>query len=227
MRSALAAIAVLLATAMPVAAATPEDLARAREIYGAGTVAFEAQMYGDAEQAFRDVLRILQNPAAWYDIALTLEKQRKWGPAADGYATYLRDVQRPKSRARLEKRIGELRGRATRQAELDAALNAARPEGSGAPLLSAPGNEVMKLGEADDSLLGFGEAGAELAPAVDNGPEQVPIWKKWWLWAAVGGAVLAAAIITIAVVATRGPAPLEKTTFGEFGPGASGALLTF
>lgn len=221
MRSAIACAATLLLAARVLAAPSPEELARAKQIYAVGATAFAAQLYPDAEQAFREVYEILHAPNLLYNLALTLERERKWGPAADAYEGFLRDTRGGKDRRVIEKRTAELRARAARQEESAASK---QPEVE-APASSAPGNGVLKMEESDDA-----PPAAVLAtppPRADEA-EKKPLYKKWWLWAAVGGAVAAAAVIAVAVVAggASGP-PGAMTTFPDFGPGAAGPLVRF
>ncbi len=211
--------------------ASTDPMVRAREVYDVGVNAYNQQFYSDAETAFREVFDLIHSPEVLFDIALCQEKQRKWGAAAQTYETYLRDSHKVKDRKRIEARIAELHGRQQRQDELDAALHSGKP----APhdVATSPGNEVMKMGEVEDGLLGFGEAtGGDEKPAIDvnRNDHQVdtggtPVYKKWWLWTIVAVVAVAAAV-TIAVVATSGGSP-EMTTFPDIGPGAKGLLLRF
>jgi len=220
------------------APAAGDPMVRAREVYQVGVDAYNQQFYGDAEKAFREVYDLIHSPEVLFDISLCLEKERKWGPAAATLETYLRDSHKVKDRHKLEKRIDELKGRAARQEEMDAAINSGKP----APheVATSPGNEVMKMGsENEDGLLGFGEAsGEEQKPAattnnnavvekkVDSGEGQTPVYKKWWLWTAVAAAVIVVAVVVIAVEVAGSGTP-AATTFGDIGPGAHGLLLRF
>src|SRR5258706_6638032 len=171
-------VALLFVLAFPVAAAaqlpdpapaSKDPMIRAREVYDVGVNAYNQQFYSDAETAFREVYDLIHSPEVLFDIALCLEKERKWGPAAATYETYLRDSHKVKDRKRIEARVAELHGRQQRQEELDAALKSGKP----APheVATSPGNEVMRMGQVEDGLLGFGEAtGGDERPAVDVNP---------------------------------------------------------
>ena len=214
------------AAASPERKLSPEENARARELYSGGAAAFRGGMYHDAEIAFREVYHFSHSPELFYDIALCLERQRKWGPAADTFAAYLKESRRAPDRKKIEARIADLRGRASRQADIDAAT--ARGEAPPPEQVSTlPGNQVMKLGETEQGLLGFGEAG-DAAPEPAKA-EPTPVYKKWWLWTAVGGgaAVILAVGVGAGVAASSRPG-FSPATFPDFGPGASSSgLLQF
>lgn len=59
--------------------------------------------------------------------------------------------------------------------------------------------------------------GAPAQPAPAPAPETTPITHRWWLWTAVGVAVVAAAGVTYAVVHDPGPATLPAVTCGTTG----------
>jgi hypothetical protein len=57
-----------------------------------------------------------------------------------------------------------------------------------------------RVGEDDESALAI-----DLTPEVPDEPEERdPLYKKWWLWAAIGGVVVVGAVIGIAVAASGG-----------------------
>lgn len=224
MRSAFAFTFVLCLLGVRASAApTPEQLRQAREVYAVGATAYAAQLYPDAEQAFRDVYALIHSPNVLYNLALTLEKQHKWGPAAEAYEGFLRDTRGGRDRHAIEKRAEEMRARAQRQEE--SALPKVEAE---TPAPSVAGNAVMKMEEPDDGLRGMDTSAPPNSPAVGEG-EKKPLYKKWWLWVAIGGALVVAAVITAIVVVGNGSggAPAAATTFPDFGPGAHGPLLRF
>lgn len=54
----------------------------------------------------------------------------------------------------------------------------------------------------------------------DTGERPTPIYKKWWLWTAVGAVVVAAVVIPVAVVESQG----RWSNLPDQGPGAHAAL---
>ncbi len=212
-------LALLLATPAG-AAPSAADLQRAKEISTAGTAAFNAELYPDAEQAFRDVYELTHSPSAVYNLALTLDKEKKWGAAADAYDQYAREASAipAKDRRAIERRAEELHRRADRQEEV-----AAPESGPQVPASSVPGNGTLEMSTTDEKPIAI-DAAVPVAQPADEGAR--PIYKRWWLWTAVAAVVVAGAV-TVAVVATRPAAgELPSTTFPAFGPG-SAALLQF
>src|SRR5207247_10897399 len=65
---------------------------------------------------------------------------------------------------------------------------------------SAPGTPTPPPAEPAPTTTAAAPA---LAPAPPEKP-RTPIYKKWWLWTAVGAVVLVAVIVPVAVVETRG-----------------------
>jgi hypothetical protein len=57
-----------------------------------------------------------------------------------------------------------------------------------------------RVGEDDESAIAI-----DLTPEVPDEPaERDPLYKKWWLWAAIGGVVVVGAVVAIAVAASGG-----------------------
>jgi hypothetical protein len=215
-------VALLAALASP-ARGDGSSEAQARGAYAQGVEAFGQQKYDVAELSFLRVYDLTHSPEVLYDLAVVLEKQHRWGEAAERYQAYLRDSIRVRDQARIRARIADLVGRQKRQDEMDRAMN----EGRAAPseVAQAPGNQVLALDEAE---LRPPDATPPPEP-VRTAPVQQPLverpaaaphwWRRWWFWTAVGAVVAAAAVVTIAVVATRG-AGESPTTFHDIGPGA-------
>jgi tetratricopeptide (TPR) repeat protein len=54
-------------------------------------------------------------------------------------------------------------------------------------------------------------------PPQGTTPEATPVWKRWWLWTAVGGVAAVGLAVGLGVGLTREPAP-PSTTFGTARP---------
>ncbi len=232
-------VAVLLLAAPAPARAdelTLEQMEEAREKYADGNTFFQKGNFVQAEASFRRCYELMKSPSLLYDVALSLEKQRRWRAAADTYEAYLHDAgPRAKNPRRLEKRIAELRVRATRQEELE---SVARPavRDQGAP--NEAGNEVMPFESGEGRLL---DLSGEEMPAVpgteaarggagsssSSSPSSSPGEKKLkpWVWGVIGAgvAVLAGVGVGVGIGVSRArPAP---TTYPEVGPGLESAVL--
>jgi hypothetical protein len=216
-------VLLLLSTAVAHAdGGAPIDEAHAA--YRDGVAAFNAGRYDVAELHFLRVYDLTHSAEVLYDAAVVAEKQHRWGDAAERYREYLRDSVKVRDRARIRARIDDLEGRQRRQEEVDKALNEGRtpPEA----VAAAPGNVPILIEE--DALDPDAAATPPVAPPVAapapaqqpvHAADGRPIYKKWWLWAAVGAVVLVAAIVAIAVPLSRAPGE-APTTFPDIGPGA-------
>ena len=193
-----------------------EQMEEARDAYRQGSEAYQKGDFVVAEQRFRHCYDLLHSASLLNDLALSLEKQRKWRAAADTFEAFLHDSRKLKDKRRIEKHVVELRARALRQEEI-AAVVRPRVREQGEP--TTPGNEVVHYAEGEDRLLGFGEAESK-----QESPQPGVEKKRTrpWVWALVaGGAVLVVgAGIGVAVAATRSSGP-ARTDLGDFGVGAS------
>lgn len=193
-----------------------EQMEDARDAYRVGSEAFQKGDFPAAEARFRRCYDLLHSPSLLYDLALSVERQRKWRAAADTFEAFLHDSRKVKDRRRLERHVAELRERALRQEELASVV---RPvvRDQGAP--TAPGNEVVHYADGEDRLLGFGEA--SVPQHADDGDRQ-PRRKRWWVWALVAGGavVVVGAGVGVALAATHSSGA-ARTDLGDFGVGAS------
>lgn len=120
----LALVALALATASPhvtfAQTKSPKaaDDARARELYQEGDAAYAEGRYEDALAAFEEAHRLSGRPRLLFNIGNALERLGKLGEAADALEKYLPSA-KPGERDVLEKRIRNLRKRATPTAKVE------------------------------------------------------------------------------------------------------------
>ena len=69
-----------------------------------------------------------------------------------------------------------------------------------------------RVGDDDEQIIG--SDGQLVSADPDEEDEGDPLWKKWWLWAAVGGALVVGAVVT-AVVLTRDDNELGQSPNGQ------------
>ncbi len=205
---------------------SPETLTKAHEVYQAGATAYRDGFYADAERAFRDVYELIGTPEVLYNIAVALEKQRKWGPAASVLQAYLRDSKREKDPRAIAARIVELHQRQQEQDEQDAIERRKPPSESPQPV---PNEATHRQQMAALGLRGVDweasppprSMAVSLLPSAAPPPptEVVPLYRRWWLWVAIGGMVAAATTVAVALsVSASRTAPNHP--FPDFGPGA-------
>ena len=92
-----------------------EQMEDARESYRVGSEAYQKGDFVAAESRFRHCYDLLHSPSLLNDLALSLEKQRKWRAAADTFEAYVHDSRKVKDKKRIEKHVVELRVRSERQ----------------------------------------------------------------------------------------------------------------
>jgi tetratricopeptide (TPR) repeat protein len=175
------------------AAARDERTARAR--FEQAREAFGAGRYEEALGLFRESHALSHKPVLLYNIANTLDRLRRDQEAIPAYERYLTELPEADNRAQVESRLVVLR----RSAEEQEARRAILP--SPAQLAAA------SVGPA-----------ADLTPTSAPANDAQPLRKKWWLWTAVGSAVVAAVVVG-AMLATQsdpeprtGPLLLDSTT---------------
>src|SRR5262249_61574174 len=106
---------VAVLAARPAVAASPEEKAKARELYQSGLVHYDLKEYGEALKAFKDAYRVVQDPAFLYNIAQCHRRLGQNPAALDFYRNYLRRSPSAPNRGEVEPRIQELE-HATQQA---------------------------------------------------------------------------------------------------------------
>lgn len=71
-----------------------------------------------------------------------------------------------------------------------------------------------QVGEDSETIIGDGGEVIEGGGGEEDGDEAKPLWKEWWLWAAVGAVVVAGVIVT-AVVVAGGDSDLGQNPNGQ------------
>jgi tetratricopeptide (TPR) repeat protein len=178
MRSGVVLIAVLVCA--PARADQDED---ARVLYESGRVAFEQGHAQQAYDAFRKAYMISQRAALLVNMAAALEQLDRPHDAAEALRSYLRVVPDDTDRPRIELRIRALE---EKQRLLDEDRRAHAPPPPPPPSLTL----VVPV------------------PPPPAPPPKPPIYKRWWLWAIVGGVAAGTAValgVTLSSPATSYP----------------------
>jgi tetratricopeptide (TPR) repeat protein len=131
--------------------AAPEDDERARIHFESGRAHFEEGAYERAIEEFESAYELSHRPELLMNIASAHERLGRWGEAADFMERYLRDATEVENRDALERRIANLRARAS-----------GGDTGTGEDPDPAPtggGSDARTIG----AVVAFGTAGAGLA----------------------------------------------------------------
>lgn len=172
---------VMLVVACGTASAEDAETRQAKQTYKEGVRLYDAHEYKDALAAFKRASRKYESPMLFYNIA---QCQRELGDkkaAVEFYKKYLDARPKAADRERIELVIGDLEK--SLQEEEDA-RNAPPPPPAAAPSPAKDDSSVTP------------EPATQAAPT-----ETTPIYKRWWLWAAVGAVVVIIAAVAIGVAA--------------------------
>lgn len=188
-------------------AATPEQIAQARQHYKKGLVHFELREHTQALKEFKDAYRYVQDPVFLYNIAQCHRLLGQSPEALNFYRNYLRRAPTAGNRAEVAKRIEEL--------EKDLAATPPPPEPPRAPAPvtplpsgpPAPPPIAVERPRVDLTLPPPAPTApplfVETAPHADGGAEPSPFYAKWWFWTTVGVVVAGAAAVGL-MAAGRG-----------------------
>jgi tetratricopeptide (TPR) repeat protein len=178
--SRLSYVLVILLVATRVYAA--DDPNSARTLFMSGTKHFDLGEYEQALSDFKEAYRIKDDPVLLYNIGQCQRMLKHNEDALRAYKTYLSRATDAVNRADVERKI------ATLQEAIDKQNRAAESP----PRDQAPPPSVVAP-----------PAPAPVVVAVAPAPERTPVYKRWWLWTAVGGVVVAGVAVGLGVGLTQ------------------------
>lgn len=180
-------LAALLVASPAFADPTPQDTAQARTLFDDGTAAYKLGDFPKALAAYEAAYKLFPAPQFLFNIAQCHFQLQNWERAEFFFEGYLREVPDAGNRALVEELIGEARTNAAAKRDADKRkldLERERFE------LERRTKEREER-EAD--------ARAKLALQTRPVETSAPVYKKWWFWTVVGGAVAGATLTAIAV----------------------------
>lgn len=202
MLSKIAIVALLIAWA-PLANAQP-DKARAREYYREATQHYKLGEYTEALAAFKLAYRSFEDPSFLFNIGQCLRQLNEKQEAIRFYKTYLHDAPNTPDREEVEHTIAMLQDALEKE-------NAAKK----AP---PPATQLAQPSEATSTTTKPTTTAPALVATSSAPPTRRPVYKRWWLWTAVG-VVVAAGAVGLGVGLSQAPsAPMVMTTNGTFKP---------
>ncbi len=200
---ALSLLLSMLVAVTALAQSEPERV-KARQLYQRARQHYNLGEFADALRDFKEAYRNYEEPSLLFNIGQCERQLDHKREAAAAYRAYLRNAGDVPNRKEVEDII----------ALLDKAIadeSAARKQPSQEPLpmpaTPAPtGTPTTPPAESATAVT------ASATPA----PARTPVYKRWWLWTAVG-VVAAGAAVGLGVGLTRTPAPpTANTDFGTF-----------
>ena len=193
MRTLMLALALLVAG--PVMAAPDEVTASAKRYFASGSKHFDLGEYSDALADFKEGYRLKDDPVFLYNIAQCQRLLNQNVEAVRTYKAYLRRQPDAANRVEVERKITALE---EAQRSQEKATTAPPNHLLSPDVRSAPTGETTARPNAATMTPDNAVATTEPAPA------RTPLYKKWWLWTAVGALLVGAAVGTgVGVAASR------------------------
>jgi tetratricopeptide (TPR) repeat protein len=225
MRLAIAAL-IVVATC---AAARADDVVKAQAAYHAATQHYDLGEYREALEGFKEAYRNHEDPSFLFNIAQCHRQLDEKQQAIRAYRTYL--IKEPESPKRDQ--IREMIAKLEKQLADEQAAKGGPPQGTLSPVETPPPSSETKPPSPPEP------ARVESAPVETKPPEHAPVepssaaisvkpaperpakplYKRWWLWTAVGAAVVVGVAVGVGVgvgTAHAAPTPSAKTDFGTF-----------
>ena len=215
MQARAVALLVVFTLAAP-AVAHADDRATAREEFKSGSRYFEIGDYVQALAHFKTAYLAFEDPAILFNIAQCQRLMSQKQEAVRSYRIYLQKRPETPNRAEIEKIIVTLED-AIRRDNTATALPPTGVESANPRVEDKP--PVAPAPEPTPAPVVVATA-APPPQAVDT----TPLYKKWWLWAIVGGVVVAGVAVGVGVGVAANSHPDFKPTGPAIGPGASRTL---
>jgi tetratricopeptide (TPR) repeat protein len=200
MRSFLILLALLLFTG----AAHAEDKGKAREAFRVGTQHFKLGEYDQALDSFKEAYRNFESPIFLFNIAQCERQLNHKAEAIRFYRQYLADAKDAANRDVVQGIIAKLQA-ALDQAHAAAAPTAAQPAPEPPPATTAPPPSTTSNA-------------ATLTASAPPPEKKTPVYKKWWLWTAVGVVAVGVGVGLGVGLGTSSSGSLPSTTFGSAKP---------
>jgi tetratricopeptide (TPR) repeat protein len=220
-RSSSFVLAVLLALAAPASAET------AKEAYNRGLSLYAAGKYQEAADSFLAAYRLKPKPLILFNVGQAYRKQGSFDQALTYYRRFL-DEAPPAERAPLEEEVRKyvheieaeqaLKRSLVDKADTDEANKLAFPKRTEpAPTPAPPPAVTPAPAPVPVPAPAAAPVAIAAAPAADSAPAHTPVYKKWWLWTAVGVVAAGVAVGVGVGVGTRSSDP--STALGTRQPG--------
>jgi len=221
----VAATASAQQTPPPASASDDVDIAKAH--FNTGSAYYEHGRFEDAAHEFEEAYRLSQKAPLLYNVGKSYDGANDFARALDGYQRFLAAAPPDNSDRDFANKRVELLQTLVGKIAINGAVDGStlgldgKPIGSTplkAPLIVNPGAHQVTLAHEGYATWKSGvnvPVGGTVPLAVKQTEsvkvvtvtardKETPVYKKWWLWTAVGGAVVVAGIITAVVVTSDG-----------------------
>jgi tetratricopeptide (TPR) repeat protein len=215
------ALSLILLVAWSSAARADKDV---RQLFTDANAAFAVGEFNNAAELYQQAYKLKQDPALLYDAAQAYRLAGNSERALVLYKNYLMFHPHQKNADEVRAQIEKLKEAlaAQEQAKTAPPISTVAPNG---------GSESAEPPRPAETSAQTSAPTQEAAPApavavVSTTPadRKTPVYKKWWLWTAVGAVVVAAVVVGV-VVGTSSSSPWN--TAPPIGPGRSQAVLSW
>lgn len=185
-----------------------EDKAKARELYRDGTQHYKLGEYPEALKAFKEAYRNFESPSFLFNIGQCHRQLNNKQDAIRAFRNYLNDVPNAPNREEVRQLIAALDS----ALKEEAAAQAKPPTGMIAPPPTepAPPRHTAEAAQAEATPTPTLTARPSAAPT--------PIYKKWWLWTAVGAVVAVGVGVGLGIGLSSSAPQTAQTNYGTFKP---------
>jgi tetratricopeptide (TPR) repeat protein len=197
--------AILLVVLVTRTGAARADKEGARAAYRIGMQHYNLAEYNEALRSFKEAYRQFEDPTFLFNIGQCHRQLGDRQQALTFFRTYLREVPDAANREDVKRLVATLE----QQIADEQKSRSVPPQGTLTPAAVAPSPQLTAPTPSP--------AAAAPQVAAAPTPRPAPVYKKWWLWTAVG-VVVAGAVVAGAVVGTQS-AP-SWSSVPPVGPGA-------
>jgi tetratricopeptide (TPR) repeat protein len=236
----IVSVALLLAL---VSSARADDRAKAQEAYHAASQHYDLGEYREALEGFKEAYRNHEDPTFLFNIAQCNRQLGDKANAIRAYRSFLNKMPGARNRVQVREMIAKLET----QLASEQAAKSGPPQGTLSPnapssaaptsepdhpppvllATSAPASPPPATATSEPANPPPATVATEPAPVAKSEPivassspaaPAKPIYKRWWLWTAVGvGAAVALGVgLGVGLTPSSSGAPSESTNFGTF-----------
>lgn len=187
----------------------------ARHHYDKATAHFAVGEFAEAATEYQAAFKAKPDPALLYDAAQAYRLANNPEKALILYRNYLQLYPNQPNTTEVQAQIEKLR-------EAIAAADKAKtapPTGTTAPKRIEHESQQASHPEASSTTPAL--AGGSVSTASDHRAKKVPLYKRWWLWTAVGAVVAGGAVLAI-VLSTKSSGSWSNEP--DVGPGSRNGL---
>jgi tetratricopeptide (TPR) repeat protein len=174
-----------------------DDAASAREHFKKGSSFFDVGRFGEAAQEYEQAYQLKNDPALLFNLGQAYRFNGDYAKAIVAYKSFLRHVPNAPNAAEVQQHIADLQKLLDEQKR----ATSSPPTGTLAPgqLKSTP-SETPPEGATATPAAGRTAPGEASSPTLVAAPSRKePIYKKWWLWTAVGSVVVVGVAVGVGV----------------------------